>query len=115
MNGYFEGGEPIELFGHRGRLLNELIWHKEGWKFRVPAGFVYDGASIPDFAWSIVGHPFMRGYRRPAALHDWMCREKLWPSHIVHDMFYDCLRAEGVSWWRAKLMHYAVANFGPKW
>lgn len=115
MAGQFKGGEPILLLGLRGKLLDDLIWEDNGWKYRVPAGFIYDGASIPDFAWSVVGHPFMRGYRRPAALHDFLCREKLYPHQMVHDMFYDCLRAEGVTWWRAKLMHYAVATYGPRW
>jgi len=115
MTGYFTGGEPVELIGHRGRIMADLTWESSVDSFRVPKGFEYDGASIPDFAWSIVGHPFMRGYRRPAALHDFLCREKRLTCEYVHRLFFTALRAEGVVWWRAKLMYYSVKFGGPKW
>lgn len=37
----------------------------------VPEDFKSDGASIPQFAWSIVGHPFS-GYLEAAVVHDYL-------------------------------------------
>lgn len=37
----------------------------------VPAGTICDGASIPRFAWTIIGHPFDE-YLEDAVLHDFL-------------------------------------------
>ena len=37
----------------------------------VPKGFVSDGASIPQCAWSIVGNPLSE-YLEEAVVHDWL-------------------------------------------
>ncbi|MEW8494247.1 MAG: DUF1353 domain-containing protein [Candidatus Thiodiazotropha taylori] len=52
-------------------LLNEY-WQitPDGKKLVVPAGYITDGASIPRFAWSIVGGPMSRPYIYAALPHD---------------------------------------------
>lgn len=37
----------------------------------MPRGFIMDGASIPRFAWSIVGHPF-DVFLEDCAVHDYL-------------------------------------------
>ena len=116
MAAAFEGGEIIMLRGHRAVLVDGLSYmSKAGHEYHVPAGFEYDGASIPDFAWSIVGHPFMNGYIRPSALHDYLVINRWHTSQYVHNRLFEALRVEKVAWWRAKTMHLAVNRFGPKW
>ena len=56
--------------------LNDL--HDEGPVIIVPQGFWTDGASIPRFAWSIVGTPFESDYLQGAVLHDWLYHQVGW-------------------------------------
>lgn len=49
------------------------LWPRLKMPIRVPMGFISDGASIPRFAWSIVGHPMQGPSMRPAVVHDWLC------------------------------------------
>jgi len=81
----------------------------------APTGWVVDGASIPQFAWSLIGGPFEGKYRDASVLHDVACDQKRRPWEDVHEMFYWGMRASGVERWRAKIMYAAVYNFGPRW
>src|SRR5438128_1485511 len=47
-----------------------------GMRWDAPAGTRIDGASIPRFAWSIVGGPFEGKYRAPSVIHDVACIER---------------------------------------
>lgn len=95
--------EPLRYIDHDGLL------------HTVPAGFAFDGASIPRFAWSLIGGPLDGNYVRSAALHDYGCVVRTETSRVVHDRFYRTMRAEGVRWLQAQLMHKAVRLFGPRW
>jgi hypothetical protein len=44
----------------------ELIWI-------APAGFIFDGATIPRAFWTVFGDPFIGDYRRAAVIHDLIC------------------------------------------
>lgn len=115
MGIFLAGSDAVLLRGHRGYLVEELKYYSDGGELIiVPAGFEFDGASIPDFAWSVVGHPFLRGYRRSAAIHDYLCRTKPFNSKRVHEIFYETLADDDVEWWRRKTLYNAVARFGPK-
>ncbi len=76
---------------------------------------VVNGASIPQFLWSIVGGPFEGQYRNASIVHDAECERMTSPSSDVHRMFYDACRAGGVSEPTAKYLYWAVANYGPSW
>lgn len=113
--GYFTGGIPIALSPTHATLTSDLVFTtRDGMVHTVPAGFHYDGASIPRQAWSIIGHPFTGAFIRPAALHDWYCVHKSIQSSAAHRLLYDGLRSEGVGWFRAQLMYRAVQVFGPR-
>lgn len=102
--------------GKRVELVERLRYvDKHGVEHTVPAGFWFDGASIPRPMWSLIGAPLEGNYVRSAALHDLGCSVREEPSRVVHDRFYDCMRAEGVRWLQAQLMHKAVRAFGPRW
>lgn len=90
----------------------------------APKGTITDGASIPQFAMSIVGAPTNATYMNAAIIHDAYCAEDNikgasyhkaeWRD--VHRMFYDALLASGADEMVSKTMYAAVWLFGPrKW
>lgn len=81
----------------------------------VPIGYVSDCASIPRWAWSVIGHPFEGQFIRPAYDHDIRCELHVGRWQDVHDRFLATLEAEGVGRTRRTLMHRAVWYFGPRW
>jgi hypothetical protein len=81
----------------------------------APKGSVVDGASIPRFAWSIIGGPFEGKYRNASVIHDVACDLKQKPWESVHEVFYNGMIASGVNSVTAKIMYAAVYHFGPRW
>lgn len=43
----------------------------DGVIYEIPAGYEFDGASIPALFWGIIGHSFNPCYLRAALIHDW--------------------------------------------
>ena len=78
-------------------------------------GNLTDGASIPKYLWSIMGAPLAGKYRRAAVIHDVFCKNRSRTYGAVHAVFYEAMLADGVGKIKAKIMYWAVRNFGPKW
>ena len=78
----------------------------------VPAGFEFDGASIPPPVWPIIGSPFDPRFVRAALLHDWAYSSHLIGRKTADVAFRDILIADGVGEWRAELMYRAVRLAG---
>jgi len=98
------------------RLLAQFIFvDQNGTRWEANIGDVIDGASIPQFLWSLVGSSFVGDYRRASVLHDVACDQKTRPSKDVHRMFYEAMRADGVSEEQALEFYTAVRLFGPHW
>lgn len=87
---------------------NGLLW-------LTPSGTHVDGASIPQFFWSIIGGPFEGPYINASVIHDHYCRTKERTAHDTHRNFYYGMMASNVPKWKANLMHWAVSTFGPSW
>jgi hypothetical protein len=87
----------------------------KGVEWTAPSGWVIDGASIPVFAWSIIGGPYNGKYRNASVIHDVACDQQVQPWEQVHETFYWAMLASGVENWRAKVMYAAVYHFGPRW
>jgi hypothetical protein len=87
---------------------NSLLWI-------APAGTKVDGASIPQFFWTTLGGPFEGAYINASVIHDHYCHTRERTAHDTHRNFYYGMRAAGVEAWKASLMHWAVATFGPTW
>jgi Protein of unknown function (DUF1353) len=87
----------------------------QGRKWVAPKGQVVDGASIPRFAWTLIGGPFEGKYRDSSVIHDVGCDKHWAPWQVVHDVFYMGMITSGVEEWRAKVMYAAVYHFGPRW
>ena len=97
-------------------LLNDYSFvDSRGQRWTAPRGTVVNGASIPKAAWSIMGGPWSGRHRNAAVIHDYHCAELISNSETVHRLFYDGLRANGVSKSKAKVMYYAVLVGGSDW
>ena len=87
----------------------------EGVRWEAPLDSVIDGASIPQFAWSIIGGPFEGKYRAASVIHDVACVNRSRPWATVHRAFYTAMLASGAARAQAKVMYAAVYHFGPRW
>ena len=97
------------------RLLSPLAYFDPtGVEWNAPSGWVVDGASIPQVAWSFIGGPFEGKYRNASVIHDVGCDQKNRPWEAVHEVFYSAMLTSGVETWRAKIMYAAVYHFGPR-
>lgn len=75
----------------------------------VPKGFVFDGASIPRIAWSIIGGPF-GPYADAAALHDCAYRmSDIAMTRLEADRMFAAAMADlRITPWRRHVMYRAV-------
>ena len=110
-NDYFRDMKLIEPFG---------FIDSAGMNWDVPAGSVTNGASVPPGTWNVVGGPYDGIYREAAVLHDYYVEIGLLgkSTRSVKDtnrMFFEAMRARGVSVDLAKTMYLAVQLFGPTW
>lgn len=81
----------------------------------VPVGYPTDGASIPEAFKPFIGGSWTEQYVPAAVLHDFYIRRLTSAPETVHRLFFHALLAKGVAPDRAKLMYWAVRNFGPQW
>ncbi len=86
-----------------------------GIKWDAPKGWIVDGASIPQIAWSLIGGPFEGPYRNASVIHDVACDQRQRPWRDVHRAFYTAMHAANVGSTKAKVMYGAVYQFGPRW
>ncbi|TPM21721.1 DUF1353 domain-containing protein [Mesorhizobium sp. B2-3-5] len=109
-DGTFIPGTDRPLF-----KLNKPFVYRDpnGLDWTVPAGEVTDGASIPQFAWSIVGGPFDGPYLDAAIIHDYYCCTKSREYYSTHHAFWMGMRAASVSDTMAYIMWSAVRFGGP--
>jgi len=116
--GKFEGTVVAEWLGtgREMRLTKDFFFvDSKGARWAARAGSVVDGASIPRFAWSLIGGPFEGQYRESSVIHDVACDEKKESWERLHEVFYEGMLASGVSESLASVMYEAVYHFGPRW
>lgn len=128
---------PINGDRYRLRKTHSYEWEKYNYHFRliVPAGFEYDGASVPRFLWSITGI-LPDGLQREAALfHDWIYHhegclpkgsyqteirgrwldvKKCWTRKNTDRLFGRHMREASVPKVRRRMAFIAVRLFGRK-
>ncbi len=116
--GFFSGRPKFELLdgGRKIKLLEDFSYtDPQARAWVAPAGWIVDGASIPGAFGSIIGGPLDGPYRNAAIIHDVACDQKTAPWEDVHLTFYHALRCGGVGEIEAKILYYAVYQFGPRW
>lgn len=103
----------------------ELLYKGTLKKLFIPKGFNWDGASIPRFAWALVGSPWTGPQKRAALPHDagYCGTEGLvldqetnehfnMPRKDWDDLFLSCLIFRGASFMNRNTMHRAVRDWG---
>ena len=110
-------------------------WTRRGKRYRifVPAGFIYDGASVPRLVWTISGltpdglmraaaliHDYLYEYRGELPTGGWQCQDgdlwrdvgTAWTREQADKIFETILRESGVSAYRRKLAYAGVRAGG---
>ena len=101
MDGNEQGGRP------EWRLLEDLWFRIDGLILTIPAGFLFDYASVPRGLWNTF--PPIDPHYGPAALcHDWLCATELLPRREADTIFLDAMRYANVLSWKRALMWMAV-------
>ena len=79
----------------------------------VPAGYRFDGASIPRWLWWLIGSPFEPDLMLAACVHDWYCDHtaESYQTRVIGDaVFFALLTRAGVPRWRRILMYLGVRS-----
>ncbi len=116
--GKYVGTVKVEwlIDGRTMRLLDPFVYvDPQGLEWMAPAGSEVDGASIPKFAWSVIGGPFEGKYRNASVIHDVACDQKRRSWEVTHEAFYNAMLASEVEPVTARIMYAAVYHFGPRW
>lgn len=58
-------------------LLSDYEFSYRGVKYKVPAGFWFNGASIPKLFWQVICSPFDPRILEAALVHDWLYTSKI--------------------------------------
>lgn len=101
--------------GIKRRLVKPFSYYikkKGGDTIVVPAGFVTDGASIPSFAWSIIGGPMTGKYVAAAILHDWLYHIKTYSRERSDLIFLEAMAVLKVSKLKRNIIYWMVRIFG---
>lgn len=88
-----------------------MFWYDNN-IIQVNKGFDFDGASIPQSLWWIVGSPMTGGYQRAACLHDALYASEYFPREVCDALFLEAMTSDGVPRFRRLSMYYAVRMFG---
>nr|BDD44368.1 hypothetical protein 20 [bacterium] len=102
-----------------------LILNKVKKVFLVPKGFTYDGASIPRFAWSLLGLYPDGNLRGAATFHDWLYRSGGKILDISNTPYFFnrkeadtilnlCMQKSGIGFLRRRVVFTAVRIFGKR-
>ena len=88
-------GEPVQIFG-----------------YFIPAGFEWNGASIPPVFWSLLWlTPYHYKVRRAGLIHDYLY-EGTSSRYEADKLFRKALKEDGLDIVRRSLMYFAVRAFG---
>ena len=99
------------------RLKADFDFEAQGDKWRLKAGYEFDGASVPTRAWDLTYEPGSVFVLEAAAKHDIFCEEtpEGTDSEVAADDFKaDVIRCGGTEE-KGEMMRWAIVAFGPKW
>jgi hypothetical protein len=91
-----------------------ILPEPSGWVVSVPKGYKTDGASIPRFAWPIVGPPLYVPYFPASIIHDYLCdTADTYEQRVLADaVFFLLLQRLHIEVWRRTVMYLAVRWWG---
>lgn len=111
MSSFTDHLELIQLDGDKWETGRDLVYYTDTETYIVPKGTITDGASIPRFLWSLVGHP-LQEYAPSAVLHDYLYQTGMVPRDVADNIFYNSMAVLNVSWMKRKTLYYGVRLFG---
>lgn len=96
--------------GYRRKLLEPVVYHVGGLKSNdqivVPAGFIWDGGSVPRLFWNLVD-PWGAA-SKAYLLHDWLYSTQD-RSRLVSDaILMEAMEVLGVAFWKRKVIYRGV-------
>ncbi len=77
----------------------------------IEKGFVCDGASIPQFAWSLIGGP-LGPYAPAAVVHDKLYKTQKRLREESDLIFYEAMQVLKVPFWKRWTMYHSVRTCG---
>jgi len=92
-------------------VYTSLLDNGRSYPIHIPAGFIFDGASLPKPVWSIVGSP-VGIYLFAALVHDMLYCSRALNRHEADHIFYDLLLRLGVPKIKASIFFNSVRLFG---
>ncbi len=112
--------EPLPGDRSRYRLHREHRFTLPSGAYTIPAGYTYDGASVPTvvgLSWQLTARREDSRVMRAALEHDWLCetRPTGTTSRMAAHRFRAVLVEDGLASWRAAIMYRAVLWGGPRW
>jgi hypothetical protein len=81
------------------------------YKFTIPKGFKWDGATIGRCLWWIIGAKTNPKFRTPSLIHDFCCSNKYaidFDRNFSSRVFKALLKVAGVKKWRRNIMYFFV-------
>lgn len=93
-------------------LAEDYVFWVDGLEVWIPAGFRWNGASIPRFLWSVIGGRFEPATLRASLEHDWIYLCHGVARRQADKQFRRRLQEAGMSAWKAASMYQAVRIFG---
>jgi hypothetical protein len=84
------------------------------YRMTVRKGFDFDGASIPQWAWSLVGDPLALDILVAALFHDilFCVNDPAWPLSVTNEFFLEVQQAIGSGWVKRNMTTKAVQAAG---
>ena len=103
--------EPMET---RNRYILAAAWtvRTPGLDFTVPAGFTFDGASIPRFLWRLCGSPYDAPRVIAALAHDFLYSVHVCDRKTADAIYRDMQITLGIAGWKARVEYAALRIFG---
>ena len=97
---------------NRMRLTEDFCFYYNGKAYWIPAGFTWDGASIPRAVWSIIGAPSEPDFWAATLVHDWVYLTHIFSRAETDEALFQILGESDVSLWRRRCIWAAVRAFG---
>lgn len=94
-------------------VLNQDFWFAiNGKVYKIPAGYRWNGASIPRAVWWIVGSNSSPDLWAFSLIHDWLYLTHHTSREMADAVGYRVLQLSDVSAWRCRVIWGAVRAFG---
>jgi hypothetical protein len=97
-----------------GVLMFPFVFWVDGKRYEIPAGFIWDGNSIPRICWSFTGTPWQMELLIAGLVHDFCYRFAIFIRKICDELHNLCAKKYGTSNYNAGKMYYALRAAGWK-